>query len=141
MNNDYNVTYSYPNNLAEKFIIFLWSPIEMAVVAIAVLFAGLLAVNTRNIFWLTPAAALAILLAHLEDQSIWQVLLSKLKFITGVRVWEYTPGIRHAEVTLQQKDLDAAKKEKKRRKAKNNILSLIALAMIIAIIAAAMFVK
>lgn len=139
--NDYNIVYRYPNNLAEKFMIFLWTPIEMSVVAIAVLFAGLLAVNTRNIFWMTPAAALAILLAHLEDQSIWQVLLSKLKFITGVRVWEYTPGIRRAEVPLQQKDLDAAKKEKKRRKAKNNILSLIALAMIIAIIAAAMLVK
>ncbi|MDD6560755.1 MAG: hypothetical protein PUF17_07270 [Lactimicrobium massiliense] len=139
--NDYNIVYRYPNNLAEKFMVFLWTPIEMGIVAIAVLLAGLLAINTRNIFWMTPAAALAILLAHLEDQSIWQVLLSKLKFITGVRVWEYTPGIRHAEVTLQQKDLDATKKEKKRRKAKNNILSLIALAMIIAIIAAAMFVK
>ena len=139
--NDYNVIYRYPNNLAEKFMVFLWTPIEMGTVAIAVLLAGLLAINTRNIFWMTPAAALAILLAHLEDQSIWQVLLSKIKFLTGVRVWEYTPGIRHAEVSLQQKDLDAAKKEKKRRKAKNNILSLIALAMIIAIIAAAMFVK
>ena len=139
--NDYNIVYRYPNNLAEKFMVFLWTPIEMGIVAIAVLLAGLLAINTRNIFWMTPAAALAILLAHLEDQSIWQVLLSKIKFLTGVRVWEYTPGIRHAEVTLQQKDLDAAKKEKKRRKAKNNILSLIALAMIIAIIAAAMFVK
>lgn len=139
--NDYNIVYRYPNNLAEKFMVFFWTPIEMGIVAIAVLLAGLLAINTRNIFWMTPAAALAILLAHLEDQSIWQVLLSKIKFLTGVRVWEYTPGIRHAEVTLQQKDLDAAKKDKQHRKAKNNIMSLIALAMIVAIIAAAMFVK